>query len=47
MREWFRPDDLLELEGERIIDQNLTPEETIEVVAEELNDVPPATRILS
>ena len=46
MREWFLPRDLLGIEGERIIDQGLTTEETIELVAAELNGVPPATRIL-
>lgn len=46
MRGWFQPGDLLGIEGERIVDPGLALEETIELVAAELNGVPPATRIL-
>jgi predicted kinase len=46
MRGWYVPRDLLGIEGERIVDQELPLEETIELVAAELEGVPPACRIL-
>ena len=46
MREWYLPCDLLGCEGERVVDEELTLEETIELVAAELDGVPPATRIV-
>ena len=46
MREWFLPRDLLGVPGERVVDEGLSLPETIELVAAELDGVPPATRIL-
>jgi predicted kinase len=46
MREWFLPRDLLGVDQERVVDEGLSLAETIELVAGELDGVPPATRIL-
>jgi predicted kinase len=46
MREWFLPGDALGLGCERVIDQGLSLEATVELVAGELDGVPPATQIL-
>jgi hypothetical protein len=46
MREWFLPRDLLGVPEERVVGDGLSLPETIELVAAELDGVPPATRIL-
>lgn len=46
MRKWYLPHDLLGIDEERIVDQGLSLAETVELVAGELDGVPPATRIL-
>jgi predicted kinase len=46
MREWFLPRDLHGLDCERLVGPELSLTETVELVARELDGVPPATRIL-
>jgi hypothetical protein len=41
MREWFLPRDLLGIDGERIVDKGRSLTETVELVAAELDGVPP------
>jgi predicted kinase len=45
MKQWWVPRDLLGVAGERVITQELSLAETVELVARELEGVPPATRI--
>jgi predicted kinase len=47
MRTWWLPRDLLGIAGERVVPEESSLAETVELIARELDGVPPATRILS
>lgn len=47
MRIWWLPRDLLGIAGERVVPEESSLAETVELIARELDGVPPATRILS
>lgn len=46
MKKWWLPRDLLGVTGERVISEELSLAATVDLVARELDGVPPATRIL-
>jgi predicted kinase len=46
MKKWWLPRDLLGVAGERVISEELSQAATVDLVARELDGVPPATRIL-
>ena len=47
MRSWWLPRDLLGIAGERVVPEESSLAETVDLIARELDGVPPATRILT